>query len=152
MKKFLMVLPLTLTIFFLIGIQIQAGNKEDVKEAVMKLYSAINARDTDTFLKYMAPGGYTEFSYDGSPLFTVGEERVRGGFSTNFKANFKVEEMQVKIFKDAAVVTGYRVGTLVRPDGTGHSIPRLCLSMMWFFQEGNWKLVHVHLSKPKEEE
>ena len=84
-------------------------------------------------------------------FFTVKEERVRRGFSTEFEANFKVDELQVKMFKDAAVVTGYRVGTLARPDGTGHLIPRLCLSMMWFFQDGNWKLVHVHLSKPQEE-
>ena len=148
MKKLLMILPLALILCFMVGSQVQADKEEDVKTAVVNLYSALNAKDADTFVQYMAPGGYTEFSQDGSPLFNIDEEYVRRIFERDWKANFEIQELKAKVFESAAVVTGYRVETLVMSDGTTQKI-RLCLSMMWFHQEGKWKLAHVHLSPPK---
>ena len=120
MNKTLKILFVCLSMSLLISTQIHADKEADLIGAVKTLYSAINSRDTNTFFQYMTDDGYTEFSYDGSPLFTVSKERIKRGFSTEFKADFKVDELKVKMLKDAAVVTGYRVGTLVRPDGTGH--------------------------------
>lgn len=148
MKKLLMILPLALILCFMVSFQAQADKEEDVKTAVVNLYSALNAKNTDTFVQYMAPGGYTEFSQDGSPLFNIDEEYVRRIFERDWKANFEIQELKAKVFESAAVVTGYRVKTLVMSDGTTQKI-RLCLSMMWFHQEGKWKLAHVHLSPPK---
>ena len=148
MKKRCIILPMTLILCFMVGSQVQADKEEDVKTAVVNLYSALNAKDADTFVQYMAPGGYTEFSQDGSPLFNIDEEYVRRIFERDWKANFEIQELKAKVFESAAVVTGYRVETLVMSDGTTQKI-RLCLSMMWFHQEGKWKLAHVHLSPPK---
>ena len=148
MKKLYMILPMALILCFMVGSQVQADKEEDVKTAVVNLYSALNAKDADTFVQYMAPGGYTEFSQDGSPLFNIDEEYVRRIFERDWKANFEIQELKAKVFESAAVVTGYRVETLVMSDGTTQKI-RLCLSMMWFHQEGKWKLAHVHLSPPK---
>jgi ketosteroid isomerase-like protein len=149
MKKIVPIILMSISLVSTGISQVAANEVEDVRAAVNELYTAINARDTDTFLKYMGPDGYTEYSYDGSPLLTVGEDRVRRNFATEFKSNFEVQGLKVKIFKNAAVVTGYRIGTLVRSDGTGHHINKLSLSMMWFYQEDGWELVHVHLSIPK---
>ena len=148
MKKRCIILPMTLILCFMVGSQVQADKEEDVKTAVVNLYSALNAKDADTFVQYMAPGGYTEFSQDGSPLFNIDEEYVRRIFERDWKANFEIQELKAKVFESAAIVTGYRVETLVMSDGTTQKI-RLCLSMMWFHQEGKWKLAHVHLSPPK---
>jgi len=148
MKKLYMILPMALILCFMVGSQVQADKEEDVKTAVVNLYSALNAKDADTFVQYMAPGGYTEFSQDGSPLFNIDEEYVRRIFERDWKANFEIQELKAKVFESAAIVTGYRVETLVMSDGTTQKI-RLCLSMMWFHQEGKWKLAHVHLSPPK---
>ncbi len=146
MKKIVPIIFLSIGLISTGCSRVAPNEEEDVRAAVNELYSAINARDADTFLKYMGPDGYTEFSYDGSPLLTVTEGRVRNNFSSEFRSNFEVQEMRVKVYKNAAIVTGYRVGTLVRPDGTGHLINKLSLSMMWYQQEGKWKLAHVHLS------
>ena len=148
MKKLCMILSLALILCFMVSFQAQADKEEDVKTAVVNLYSALNAKDAGTFVQYMAPGGYTEFSQDGSPLFNIDEEYVRRIFERDWKANFEIQELKAKVFESAAVVTGYRVETLVMSDGTTQKI-RLCLSMMWFHQEGKWKLAHVHLSPPK---
>jgi ketosteroid isomerase-like protein len=148
MKKLSMILPMVLILCLLIGFQAQADNEEDVKTAVANVYSAINAKDADTLLQYMAPGGYTEFPEDGSPLFNIDEEYVRRIFKMDWKANFKAQELKVKVFGDAALVTGYRVGILTMLDGATQE-SRLCLSMMWFRLEGKWKLAHVHLSPSK---
>jgi len=148
MKKLCVILSLALILCFMVSFQAQADKEEDVKTAVANLYSALNAKNTDTFVQYMAPGGYTEFSEDGSPLFNIDEEYIRRGFARDWKVNFEIQELKVKVFESAAVVTGYRVETLAMSDGTTQKI-RLCLSMMWFHQEGKWKLAHVHLSPPK---
>ncbi len=148
MKKLCMILSLALILCFMVSFQAQADKEEDVKTAVVNLYSALNAKDADTFVQYMAPGGYTEFSQDGSPLFNIDEEYVRRIFERDWKANFEIQELKAKVFESAAVVTGYRVNTRTMSDGT-IQISRLCLSMMWFHQEGKWKLAHVHLSPPK---
>jgi len=148
MKKLCVILSLALILCFMVSFQAQADKEEDVKTAVANLYSALNAKNTDTFVQYMAPGGYTEFSEDGSPLFNIDEEYIRRGFARDWKVNFEIQELKVKVFESAAVVTGYRVETLAMSDGTTQKI-RLCLSMMWFHQEDKWKLAHVHLSPPK---
>ncbi len=148
MKKLFMVLPLVLVLCFTFGCQ--KGEKEDIETAVENLYSAINDKDTDTFVQYMAPGGYTEFPEDGSPLFNIDEEYIRSVFKGDWKANFEIQELEAKVFESAAVVTGYRVDKWTTSDGTVQE-ERLCLSMMWFHQEGKWKLAHVHLSQPQEE-
>ena len=150
MKKILFILPLALILCFMVGSQAQADDEEDVKTAVAKGYSAINEKDADALLRYMAPGGYTEFPENGGPLFTIGEEYIKGAVKGDWKANLEATEVKVKVSGDAAVVTGYRVGGFSMPDGTAQE-SKLCLTMIWFRLEGKWKLVHVHLSPTKEE-
>ena len=118
---------------------------EDVRAAVLGLYNALNAGDADAFVQYMAPGGYTEFSEDGGPLFKIDEEYVRNVFGAGLKGDFEIQELKVEVFKDAAFVTGYRFGRLTIPDKPTQK-SRLRLSMVWDLQGGKWKLTHVHLS------
>lgn len=150
MKSLCIILPLTLILCFVIGAQAQVDDEGDIKTEVANVYSAINSKDADALIKYIAPGGYTEFPEDGSPLSNIDEELIRQVFKGDWKANCKAEELKIRVFNDAAVVTGYRVCTYTTPDGMTQE-GRLCLSMRWFRLDGKWKLAHVHLSPTKGE-
>ena len=145
MRKLLCIVPLVLLFCFTIACQNKANKTEDVSEAVVALYSALNSGNADSFIQYMAPGGYTEFSEDGGPPFNIDEEYVRRAFKEGLRGDFEVQELKVKVLNDLAVVTGYRVGRFIIPNKQSDK-SKLRLSMLWFCQEGKWKLVHVHLS------
>ncbi len=72
---------------------------DDIKVAILSLYSTLNAGDADAFVQYMESGGYTEFSEDGGTLFKIDEKYVRPVFSTGLKADFEIHELQVNVFK-----------------------------------------------------
>jgi hypothetical protein len=147
--QFSLMVPLILVLCFVVNAQKKADKAEDVRAAVLGLYSALDAGDADAFLPYMAPGGYTEFGEDGNPLFNIDEEYVKRAFKEGLRADFEIQELKVKVLENAAVATGYRVGRFIIPN-TPTEKRKLCLSMTWFRQEGKWKLVHVHLSPSKQ--
>jgi hypothetical protein len=152
MKKSFLQLSLMILLFLVaylvIYSQDQVDKGEEVRVAVLGLYAALNAGDADTFVQSMAPGGYTEFSEDGGPPFNINEEYVRRAFAAGLKADFEIQELKVRIFENAAVATGYRVGRLIIPNRPTEN-SSLYLWMMWVRQQGRWKLVHVHLSPSK---
>jgi ketosteroid isomerase-like protein len=123
----------------------RASDADDVRAAVIDLYAKLNATDTEAFIEYMLPEGYTEFSADGGRLFTIDQDYIRDGFASGIKPDFEIRDLEVRVFKDSAIVTGFRVGGIARP-GEKAKTSTLCLSMMWIRKEGKWKLVHVHLS------
>jgi hypothetical protein len=147
--QFSIIISLILTPCFIFSSQNKENKTEDLRAAVIGVYSALNAGNADAFVPYMASGGYTEFSEDGGPLFNIDEDYVRRAFNSGLRADFEIQELKVKVVGDAAVATGYRVGKFIIPNKPTER-SRLCLSMMWFFQEGKWKLVHVHLSPSKQ--
>jgi ketosteroid isomerase-like protein len=122
-----------------------ASDADDVRAAVVDLYAKLNAADADAFIEYMLPEGYTEFGASGRALFMIDQDYVREGFASGIKADLEVRELKVRVFRDSAIVTGYRVGSIAMP-GEEPRERTLCLSMMWTRQEDKWKLVHVHLS------
>jgi ketosteroid isomerase-like protein len=122
-----------------------ATDADALKAAVIDLYAKLNEADADGFIEYMPPEGYTEFDADGGDLFTIEQDYVRDLFASGIKADLAVRDLKVRVFKDAATVTGFRVGGLAMP-GEEPRERTLCLSMMWARQGGKWKLVHVHLS------
>jgi ketosteroid isomerase-like protein len=147
--QFSIIISLTLAPCFIFSSQNKENKMEEVRAAVVDLYSALNAGNADAFVPYMASGGYTEFSEDGGPLFNIDEAYVKQAFNSGLRADFEIQELKVRVFGDTAVATGYRVGKFIIPnEATERS--KLCLSMVWFCQEGKWKLVHVHLSPSKQ--
>jgi len=143
--QFSITISLTLAPCFILSSQNKENKMEEVRAAVISLYSALNAGNADAFVQHMASGGYTEFSEDGGPLFKIDKVYVGNAFAAGLKADFEIHELQVNVFKEAAFVTGYRFGRFIIPDKSTQR-SRLRLSMVWSFQEGNWRLAHVHLS------
>lgn len=145
MKISYMILSLTLILCFNASAQTQASDEEEIRCAVANFYAANNYKDGDAYLQYMAPGGYTAFLENGSDLFKVNEELIRRSFKEDWVSNLEAIELDVKVYGDAALVTGYRVGTLTVADGETQKTMS-CLTMMWIRFEGEWRLVHIHLS------
>ena len=150
MKKHGMGLALMLALCIAAGAQTPADDVEAVKTAVANFYSAANYKDLETILGYMAPEGYTAFLENDKELFRVDEQNWRDTFKTDWVANFEAIGLEVKVHKDAALVTGYRVGTLARADEEVFKTMS-CLSMMWIRMDGKWRLIHLHVSPIPEE-
>jgi len=122
----------------------QTERENEVKVAVHRIYAALNARNPDAVIGQMATGGYTEITAAGRRL-RIDEADIRRILGSDFKANFEPTELEVHIFADVALVTGYRVGGMLRPSSEP-SKARFALSMLWVRERDVRRLVHVHLS------
>lgn len=133
----------TLAVFGAPALGAAQGAGEDVKVAVAGIYAAINAANPDALVEYMATGGYTEITATGRRV-KIDEAYVRQVFRSGLRVLFDATELEVRLFGDVALVTGYRVGGPLM-DGSGPPRERFALSMVWVRERG-WKLSHVHLS------
>jgi len=59
--------------------------------------------------------------------------------------NFQARHLEVKVYGETALVTGYVVGSQTLPNGTTQQIS-LRRSAVWLKQGGQWKEIHAHLS------
>jgi ketosteroid isomerase-like protein len=71
-------------------------------------------------------------------------------FDAGWKADFTVRDLKVKVYGDAAVVTGYLVVTATSPDGSPGEMTA-ARSTFLIRQGGRWLEVHSHLSTLTEE-
>lgn len=140
-------LLVVLTLFWTSEIGAQQADSDNVRNAVVGLYEALSTKDADGVVRFMLPGGYTEFSESGGRLSVLDQEYIRNALESDVEIDLRVQELEVSVYGDAAVATGYRVGAISWPGGT-KSEATLRLSMMWVKESGKWKLVHVHLSTP----
>ena len=122
----------------------QTERENEVKAAVHRIYAALNAPNPDAVIGQMATGGYTEITAAGRRV-KIDEAHIRRVLGSDFKANFEPTELEVRIFADVALVTGYRLGGTLRPSSE-LSKARFALSMLWLRERGGWRLAHVHLS------
>ena len=141
------VVPIVTVVIFFVGLwsPVHGDDAQDVRTAVFELYDALNNGDADAFVGHMWPGGYTEFGGSGGLIETLDKAYIRGALEAGVKTDLGVQHLDVRVHGDSAIVTGYRVGSITMPNGTA-SDDTLCLSMMWFRENGKWKLAHVHLS------
>jgi ketosteroid isomerase-like protein len=71
---------------------------------------------------------------------TAGSSRCSG-----FKFNFELRHLEVKVYGDAAVVTGYVMGTVTSPEGTTEQFTTRRTAVL-IKQGGEWKEAHAHSS------
>ncbi len=140
-----LIVPLILVPCSVASSQDVKDKSDEVRAAVLGAYAALNAGDADALMQYVGPGGYTEYGEDGGPLFKIDEEHIRRLFGAGIKGDFEVQELEVKVFKEMAVATGYRFGRFMIPNEPTQK-SRLRLSTVWYLQDGKWKVAHVHLS------
>ena len=125
-----------------------ADDVDDVKAALQSYFDAINSGNAAAMIQHRMP----EYS-----IFAGGElisrfhslEEQRNNFQNTVdsgaKRNLQVRHIEVKIYGNAAVVTGYLTGTNTAPDGTVNQ-QRQQRTGVWIKQGGQWKEVHRHSS------
>ena len=123
-----------------------ADDAADVKAAQLAHFAAFNAGDADAVAQYVLPER-SHFRGIGGDLLVEGFDKnsLKASFDDGLKFNRQLRHLQVKVYGDAAVVTGYWTGTITFPDGTTRQGP-MRHSAVWIKKGGQWKLAHRHNS------
>jgi ketosteroid isomerase-like protein len=127
---------------------VQADDVSDVKAAEIAFNTAQNAGDIEAMFKLSLPDR-TVFGPSGGRL-GVGwpeesKKRRQADFDAGRKIEYRIEELEVRIFGDTAVTTFYRIGT-VKELNAAAKPSHLRISGVWIRQAGGWKLAHRHES------
>jgi hypothetical protein len=116
-----------------------------VQSAVAGLYRTLAAGDAAGLARYLPAEGFSEFSPPESTLKTLDLEHFRRAFGAGVRVELHVEGEQVRIHGGSAIVTGYRLGTIILPQAQRLEI-RDCMTMVWSREGKTWMLRHVHIS------
>jgi len=147
--KQLLVTGTTLLAGLLLSTGVQAGDVEDIIALEQGHYLARNNGDVDTWVQYHLPerDGFGP----GGGLLSQGtsaeEEKssLKAQLDAGMKYNHRLIHVEVKIFGDTAITTGYVVGSATSPDGTT-SQAMMRRTGVVIKLNGQWKELHNHLS------
>jgi len=122
-----------------------ADDADDVKAAQLAVIAALNEGNVEAYSQLLLPG-FTGFFAGGGLLTEPWRgEQLKAAFDAGLKIDIQLQHIDVKVYDNAAVLTGYQTGVVILPDGTTLKGPRR-ISTMWIKQAGKWKEAHVHLS------
>jgi ketosteroid isomerase-like protein len=113
-----------------------------VKESVYQYVALLNSGDIAARAGcYLSE--FTSFGIEGGPLHSNRFEGRNPGPTSTF--DLRCRDLRVYIHKDTAIATAYLIGTITNANGapirvTGRS------SWVHLRQNGEWKIVHSHLS------
>ncbi|MFB3068617.1 MAG: nuclear transport factor 2 family protein [Acidobacteriota bacterium] len=147
--KQLLVTGTTLLAGLLLSTGVQAGDVEDIIALEQGHYLARNNGDVDTWVQYHLPER-DGFGPGGGLLSqgTSAEEEKRSlnaQLDAGMKYNHRLIHVEVKIFGDTAITTGYVVGSATSPDGTT-SQAMMRRTGVVIKLNSQWKELHNHLS------
>ena len=147
--KQLLVTGTTLLAGLLLSTGVQAGDVEDIIALEQGHYLARNNGDVDTWVQYPLPER-DGFGPGGGLLSqgTSAEEEKRSlkaQLDAGMKYNHRLVHVEVKIFGDTAITTGYVVGSATSPDGTTSQAMTRRTGVV-IKRNGQWKELHNHLS------
>jgi ketosteroid isomerase-like protein len=123
-----------------------------IEAAVLRHVRTLNAGDLDAGSDYLADA--TDFGLDSGPRTTAAFSRQRAAFGRQSlddlgdfgrQPNLRLRDLRISIHKDAAVATGYLVGTVPLPGGGSKKVMGRS-TFVHVRQNGTWKLAHTHLS------
>jgi len=125
-----------------------ADDVDDVKAAVQRYIATLNAEDANAYVQSRVPE-YSVFTGGGLFERSTSLEEQRNGFQDRIDSGIRISRqlrhIDVKVYGNAAVVTGYMLGTTAGPDGTTQPLSSQRTGV-WIKQEGQWKEVHRHSS------
>ncbi|HEX8337933.1 MAG TPA: serine hydrolase [Pyrinomonadaceae bacterium] len=120
----------------------------EVREAVADLVAGYNSGSVEQIERRLA-AQRSGFQSGGGPLRDiVNLEELRGAFKSGVRLKFEMRDLEVAVYGDAALTTGFFGGTVSRPNGASRNDGPWRASFVWNRQDGVWKLVHSHLSPP----
>lgn len=119
-------------------------------EAAADLYSRISARDLEGVLRYVPAEGFTEVGVGASEVHLLDRHAFEAFFKADLAIDLRAVDIAARVFGDAAIVTGMRVGSIT-PKGQHAQENRALFTMVWLRSDGRWLLRHVHLSAVQSE-
>lgn len=127
-----------------------ADDAEDVKKAVLATYAALNNGDVEAYVRLVVPegtlyGGNGSFLQERNNTTEALRANLQGMFDAGLKYDYRIRNLEVKVYGDSAVATGYVVGSRTAPDGVTRQVT-LRRTMVWMRQGEAWEVVHVHSS------
>ena len=142
-----------LTTLFVVGMFLataaMADDVDDVKAAVEKYFAALNSWNGAAYAQHRIP----EYSFfggggliDRSNSIAQQRDDFQAQADSGRKLNLRIQHLDVRVYGNAAVVTGYLTGTNTAPDGTVNQ-QRQQRTGVWINQGGQWKEVHRHASQ-----
>ncbi len=126
-----------------------AQDLDAIRKETLEHFVALNAGDAAAHVQHHMPQA-SSFGPAGGLLQEANsreEQRtdLQAQFDTGFKFNLQLRHLKVKVYGDAAVVTGYVVGTVTLPDGSTQQVMDQRTAVL-IKQGGQWKEVHSHSS------
>jgi ketosteroid isomerase-like protein len=126
----------------------QADDVSEVKAAEIAFNAAQNAGNIDAMFKLSLPDR-TVFGPSGGRI-SIGwteesKKRRQAEFDAGRKVDYRIEELDVRVFGNTAVTTFYRIGT-VKELNEAAKPSHLRISGVWVRQADGWKLAHRHES------
>ncbi len=125
-----------------------ADDADDVRAAVERYVAALNTGDANAYVQSRTPE-YSVFTGGGLFERSTSLEEQRNGFQDRIDSGIRISRqlrhIDVKVYGNAAVVTGYMLGTTTGPDGTTQPLSSQRTGV-WIKQGGQWKEVHRHSS------
>jgi len=126
-----------------------ADDVDDVKAAMESYFAALNSGNGAAMARYRIPE-YSVFAggelIDRSSSTAQQRDDFQALADAGRKLNLRIQHLDVRVYGNAAVVTGYLMGTDTAPDGTV-SQSRQQRTGVWIKQGGQWKEVHRHASR-----
>ncbi len=126
-----------------------AQDVEAIKNATMEHFATQAAGDAAAHVRHHMVG-HTAFAPGGGRVqeFPSLEEEIKdlqADFDAGLKFSVELQDLKVDVYGDAAVVTGYLVGTVTLADGTTQPVNNRRTAVL-IKQGGEWKEVHNHIS------
>ena len=143
-------LMVTLTVMGMFLTTVALGDDaDDVKAALNGHYAARNAGDADAYVQLHSPKR-SNFGLGGQLLNKSAslenqKNNLQAAFDAGRKYNLQLRHLEVEVYGNAAVATGYLVGTVTQPDGTTRQVATR-RTVVLIKQAGQWKTVHGHSS------
>ena len=133
---------------------VMADDVADITATMKEHFVTFKAGDAAGHIAHHMAGA-TSFGPDGSALTTSDslEEataELQADFDEGYKFDLQLEDLNVTVYGDMAVVTSLQTGTVTLPDGTSEKVNDRRTAIV--VRDGNeWKEVHAHISHYVEE-
>ncbi len=131
-----------------------ADDVADIKAAMEKHFVTINAGDAAGHIAHHEAVN-SSFGGDGGALAvndSLDEEtaELQATFDEGTKFDFKLEDLEVAVYGDTAVVTSLQTGTVTTADGKTEKVKNRRTAVV-IRHGSDWKEVHSHISAYIEE-
>jgi len=140
-----------LTTLFVVGMFVttvaMADDVDDVKAAIRGHFAAVNSGDVVAYTSYYSNQG-SAFS-GGELLERLSVEQRKNNFQagvdSGLRRNLQMRNLEVQIYGNVAIATGYLLGSTTNQDGTTQRTSQQRTGVL-IKQGGQWKEVHRHNS------